>query len=81
MPESLLFCTIQKLCSVFDPKLFLAWQEENMKPTNSDLRKYPTIGVCGLDCGLCRDIILQGPRNVLDVVAPISLINIRHVLS
>lgn len=24
-----------------------------MKPTNSDLKKYPTIGVCGLDCGLC----------------------------
>ena len=24
-----------------------------MKQTNSDLKKYPTIGVCGLDCGLC----------------------------
>jgi hypothetical protein len=24
-----------------------------MKKSNSDLKKYPTIGVCGLDCGLC----------------------------
>jgi len=24
-----------------------------MKQTDSDLKKYPTIGVCGLDCGLC----------------------------
>jgi hypothetical protein len=24
-----------------------------MKQTYSDLKKYPTIGVCGLDCGLC----------------------------
>ena len=24
-----------------------------MNQTDSDLRKYPTIGVCGLDCGLC----------------------------
>jgi len=24
-----------------------------MKQTNSALKKYPTIGVCGLDCGLC----------------------------
>jgi hypothetical protein len=24
-----------------------------MKQTNSDLKKYQTIGVCGLDCGLC----------------------------
>ena len=24
-----------------------------MKQTDSDLRKFPTIGVCGLDCGLC----------------------------
>jgi hypothetical protein len=24
-----------------------------MKQTNSNLKKYPIIGVCGLDCGLC----------------------------
>jgi hypothetical protein len=24
-----------------------------MEKTNADLKKYPTIGVCGLDCGLC----------------------------
>jgi hypothetical protein len=24
-----------------------------MKQTDSDLKKFPTIGVCGLDCGLC----------------------------
>jgi hypothetical protein len=24
-----------------------------MKQIDSDLKKYPTIGVCGLDCGLC----------------------------
>ena len=26
---------------------------KTMKQTNTDLKKYPTIGVCGLDCGLC----------------------------
>lgn len=26
---------------------------KTMKQTNSILKKYPTIGVCGLDCGLC----------------------------
>lgn len=32
-----------------------------MKQTNPDLKKYPTIGVCGLDCGLCPRYYTAGP--------------------
>ncbi|MGD0582969.1 MAG: DUF3795 domain-containing protein [Bacteroidales bacterium] len=32
-----------------------------MKQTGSDLRKYPTVGVCGLDCGLCPRYYTEGP--------------------
>jgi hypothetical protein len=32
-----------------------------MKQTNSGLKKYPTIGVCGLDCGLCPRYYTIGP--------------------
>jgi hypothetical protein len=32
-----------------------------MNQTDSDLRKYPTIGVCGLDCGLCPRYYTAGP--------------------
>jgi Protein of unknown function (DUF3795) len=32
-----------------------------MKRTNSDLKIYPTIGVCGLDCGLCPRYYTSGP--------------------
>ena len=31
-----------------------------MNQTDSDLRKYPTIGVCGLDCGLCPRYYTSG---------------------
>jgi hypothetical protein len=31
-----------------------------MKQTNSDLKKYPTVGVCGLDCGLCPRYYTSG---------------------
>jgi len=32
-----------------------------MNQTESDLKKYPTIGVCGLDCGLCPRYYTSGP--------------------
>ncbi len=32
-----------------------------MKQTNAVLKKYPTIGVCGLDCGLCPRYYTRGP--------------------
>ena len=32
-----------------------------MNQTDSDLKKYPTIGVCGLDCGLCPRYYTSGP--------------------
>ena len=32
-----------------------------MKQTNSGVKKYPTIGVCGLDCGLCPRYYTNGP--------------------
>lgn len=32
-----------------------------MNQTDSDLKKYPTIGVCGLDCGLCPRYYTAGP--------------------
>jgi hypothetical protein len=31
-----------------------------MKQTNSDLKKYPSIGACGLDCGLCPRYYTKG---------------------
>jgi len=31
-----------------------------MNQTNSDLKTYPTIGVCGLDCGLCPRYYTEG---------------------
>ncbi len=31
-----------------------------MEQTNSGLKKYPTIGVCGLDCGLCPRYYTDG---------------------
>lgn len=32
-----------------------------MTQTNSGVKKYQTIGVCGLDCGLCSRYYTQGP--------------------
>ncbi|MGA1978253.1 MAG: DUF3795 domain-containing protein [Bacteroidales bacterium] len=32
-----------------------------MKQPGTDLKKYPTIGVCGLDCGLCPRYYTAGP--------------------
>jgi hypothetical protein len=32
-----------------------------MNQTDSDFKKYPTIGVCGLDCGLCPRYYTAGP--------------------
>ncbi len=32
-----------------------------MKQANADLKRYPTIGVCGLDCGLCPRYYTVGP--------------------
>jgi Zn-finger protein len=32
-----------------------------MNQPDSDLKKYPTIGVCGLDCGLCPRYYTAGP--------------------
>ena len=46
------------------------------------LRRYPTIGVCGLDCGLCpRYVYTAGTSNAPVAAAPVSRTNIHPVPS
>jgi hypothetical protein len=41
-----------------------------MEQTKHNLKKYPTIGVCGLDCGLCPRYYTKGPSRCPGCAGP-----------
>jgi hypothetical protein len=41
-----------------------------LKPTNPVVKKHPTIGVCGLDCGLCPRHYTAGPSRCPGCAGP-----------